>query len=200
MRRYVTMGIDEEGQVYGLELAEGGGDGFRVNPLGLSTSCVVIRPVSSDTMAYYQGDRESVREWWQVAVSDGQTELGLEDFFKEKMGDDGRDGVWYDESWPGKDESWCHELLEDPENPTLKAGGFKGDDFNGGDFRKHVEKLILDSEDIDLDRDGLVTWEASGCWPPEKPFLIELAPREYLDAYYAHLVKTVPKFKENWKR
>lgn len=199
MTRYVTMGIDEKGQVYGLELADSGGDGFRVNPLGLSTSCVVIRPVPRETLEYCRNDMDSVREWWKMAVADDHTELGLEDYFKQMLDADS-DSFWCDEDWPAKDESFCYGLLEDHENPTLKAGGFKGEDQNGGDFRKHVEKLIADSDEIDIDGDDIATWESAGVYPPENPFVIELAPREILDEYYAHLAKTDAKFKENWKR
>lgn len=197
MSRYVTMGVDKLGYLYGIELDESGKQGehrFRYNPLGYATSCSVIRPVSSDTMAFYQGDMESVREWWQDAVAGNHTVLGLEDFFKECVENE-CDGFWYDESWPAKDESGCYELLEDPENPTLKAGGFSGDDENGGDFRKHVEKLIEESDAINLTHEDMATWEAAGWWAPSEPFVIELAPRDILDEYYLHLEKTHDQFR-----
>ena len=196
MYRYITLGIDEKGHVYGLELKDGESGGFRHNSLGYATSCAVIRPVPSETLEYCRNDMDSVREWWKMAVADDHTELGLEDYFKQMLDNDS-DSFWYDEDWPAKDESFCYGLLEDHENQTLKAGGFKGEDPNGGDFRKHVEKLIADSDEIDIDGDDIATWESAGLWAPSEPFVIELAPREILDEYYSHLAKTDKDFKMN---
>ena len=77
MKRYITLGADEDGQVYGLALGEDGR--WRRNPLGLSTSCAVIRPVTKRSYEYMTEDPQSVKEWWQAAVQDDKTELGLAD-------------------------------------------------------------------------------------------------------------------------
>lgn len=38
-------------------------------------------------------------------------------------------------------------------------------------------------------------WEAAGVFPPKKPFVVEFAPKELLEEYYAHLRKTCKEFK-----
>ena len=215
-KRYITMGIDEDGCVYGLEMQ--GDMDFRRNELGYDTSCVVVRPVGDRTMDYYQNDEESVLEIWQMAVHDDRTRKGLREFFEEWAADD-YGGVWSEENWPGKDESWCQELLEAEDNPTVAAFIKRRDeeiakldpwedeesdkwfDEDGQDisFRKHVERLIEESGDFDIsdniDGDKIATWESAGWWSPKKPFVIELAPKELLEEYYRHLEETSNEFR-----
>ena len=75
MARYITLGSDEDGQVYGLELNEDGR--WRRNPLGYRTSCVVIRPVSEATDRYLTKNPWSAIDLWKASVSEGKTEKGL---------------------------------------------------------------------------------------------------------------------------
>lgn len=86
MRKYMTLGVDKDGQVYGIEIDDKGT--FAWNSLGYTTSCVVIRPVSKETLDYLRKDEESVLEIWQMAVHDDRTRLGLKEFFKEAMESD----------------------------------------------------------------------------------------------------------------
>lgn len=201
METLITLGVDKGGLVYGLNIKaadnERGWDWER-NPAGYSTSCDVIRPVPEDILEYMRKNPYSVRERWKESVAEDKTNLGLEDFFNRCL-EESSERVWCHEGWPRKDESFCYELLEDPVNPTLKAGGFHGDDENGGDFRKHVEKLIVGSDAIDLKREDIATWECAGCFPPDEPFVIELAPRWILDEYYAHLAEKHRGFRKNMK-
>jgi hypothetical protein len=44
------------------------------------------------------------------------------------------------------------------------------------------------------DEDDIHEWEASGVFPPKKPFAVEFAPKELLEEYYAHLRKTHREF------
>lgn len=66
VKRYITLGADENGQVYGLELGEDGKwkrNSFR----RLSTSCAVVRPVTKENYEYVTGDPESAKDLWQAA-------------------------------------------------------------------------------------------------------------------------------------
>ena len=179
---YITLGADETGCVYGMELEAGGT--WRRNPLGLSTSCAVIRPVSKEAYEYATEDAESVRELWQIAVREDQTELGLKDWFKEY--------VAYDNPL---DDSWVDELLYDTDNPTIAA--FKKSE-EAASFKDFVEKAILESPDTDIGDDkDIYAWEASGWYPPEKPFVVEFAPHDVVETYYRHLEATDKKFTRN---
>ena len=44
------------------------------------------------------------------------------------------------------------------------------------------------------DEDDIYEWESSGWFPPKKPFVVEFAPKELLEDYYAHLRKTDREF------
>ena len=186
MDRYITLGADEDGQVYGLALGEDGR--WRRNPLGLSTSCAVIRPVTKRNYEYMTEDPQSVKEWWQAAVQDGKTELGLADWFE---------GLDMDDLL---DTSCVFELLDDNDNPTV--AGWQGDRMADGDrefesFRQYAEAELVRSPDAAAikSEDDVWEWEASGFFPPKKPFVVEFAPKELLEEYYAHLRKTCKEFR-----
>lgn len=180
--KYITLGADETGCVYGLELEDDGT--WRRNPLGLSTSCVVIRPMSKEAYKYVTEDAESAKELWQMAVHDDQTELGLEDWFKGY--------VAYHNPF---DDSWVFPLLDDPDNPAIAT--FKKS-AEAASFRDFVEKAILKSPDIGISNDDdIYEWEASGWYPPEKPFVVEFAPHDLIEEYYRHLEDTAEKFSRN---
>ena len=185
MDRYITLGADEDGQVYGLALGEDGR--WRRNPLGLSTSCAVIRPVTKWSYEYMTEDPQSVKEWWQAAVQDDKTELGLADWFEGLDKDD------------LLDTSCVFELLDDNDNPTV--AGWQDDRMADGDyefesFRPHVEAALIKSPKVTAIRseDDVYEWEASGLFPPKKPFVVELAPKGLLEEYYAHLRETCKEF------
>lgn len=191
--RYITLGIDKRGEVYGLVLKDGSEDDFKKNSLGYSTSCAVIRPVDQRTLEYYREDTESIKDLWKLAVEHDQTELGLDDYFEDSLSESG--SVFEDdgEGWPGKDESFCDDLLLDDDNPTVKTYRLTDDGL-----REYIEKCIRESPLIDtrnVDKDDIATWESSGWFPPKEPFVVELAPHELLEKYYRHLEETYPEFK-----
>lgn len=178
---YITLGADENGQVYGLELNEDGS--WRRNPLGYSTSCAVICPMSRENYEYATEDPESAKDVWKSCVAADNTELGLEDWFNA-----------YVLNGEALDESFVFELLDDEDNPTVHGKGGVFGDFK---FRKFVERAILESEDIpDINtEDDIYGWECSGLFSPKKPFVVEFAPKELLEEYYAHLRETYKEFK-----
>lgn len=183
MNRYITLGADENGEVYGLELNEDGS--WRRNPLGYSTSCAVIRPMTKEDYEYVTEDPESAKEIWQACVADDRTELGLEEWFEEYVLND---DVF--------DESFVFELLDDESNPTVALFGKNEANDGTSRFRKHLKQVILESPDVKVsDEDKIYAWECSGWFPPKKPFVIEFAPKELLEEYYAHLRKTYKEFK-----
>lgn len=184
MSKYITLGADENGQVYGLELGE---DGEWVrNPLGYSTSCVVIRPMSREDYEYVTEDPESAKEIWKSCVAADRTELGLEEWFKEY--------VAYDDPI---DSSFVFELLDDESNPTVAPFGMSDANDGSSKFREHLKKTLLESPDVGVsDEDDVYSWEASGWFPPKKPFVVEFAPKELLEEYYAHLRKTYKEFED----
>lgn len=183
MDRYITLGADEDGEVYGLELNEDGS--WRSNPLGYSTSCAVVRPMSRETYEYVTEDPESARDLWQACVADGRTELGLEEWFKEYVSND-----------DPFDASFVFELLDDESNPTVAPFGRSDANDGSSGFREHLKKALLESPDTTIEcEDDVYNWESSGWFPPERPFVIEFAPKELLEEYYAHLRKTYKKFK-----
>lgn len=200
MKQYITLGADKEGQVYGLELNEDGS--WRRNPLGYSTNCDVIRPVSKETYEYVTEDSESAKEAWQSCVAGDLTELGLKEWFKEHVASD--------ELF---DESYVSELLDDEDNPTVHSHNLsikkridEADDPDNLDdvwddngqpisFRDHLKKVLLESEEVNLSgEDDIHSWECSGFFPPKKPFVVEFAPKELLEEYYAHLRETDKEF------
>lgn len=191
--KYITIGIDKHGEVYGLELNEDG-TGFVHNSLGYSTSCAVIRPVDRRTLEYYREDADSVKDIWKEAVAHDHTEDGLEDYFESLLPDcesvfDDTD----DQSWPFKDESDCYELLLDMDNPTVKTYWYADDGL-----RRYIERCIQENADINIpttDKHDIATWESSGWFPPKEPFVVELAPHEFIEAYYKHLEDTDQEFK-----
>lgn len=180
MDRYVTLGADEDGQVYGLEV--GTDNDWIRNSLGYSTSCVVIRPVNRETYEYLTEDPQSAKERWQMDVAADQTELGLEDWFREYCGSN---DVF--------DKSFVYGLLEDGENLTVKKWNAKHKDET---FRLHVEQSILDSPLCPSLQTAyeIHDWESAGLFPPKKPFVVEFAPKKLLKEYYAHLRKTYKEF------
>lgn len=185
MGRYVTLGADENGEVYGLEVDEAGK--WKRNPLGLSTSGAVIRPMARASYEYMTEDPQSVKEWWQAAVQDDKTELGLDDWFKELD----KDGLL--------DTSFVFELLDDNGNPTIARwcddraadGGRKFETFRG-----HVEAALVRSPEVSAvtSDDDVYGWECAGWFPPKRPFVVEFAPKEMLEEYYAHLRETYKEF------
>lgn len=170
---YMTLGVDKHGQVYGIGLNPNGS--FHLNPLGYSTSCVVIRPVTHDIYTYVTEDPESAKELWQGAVAADKTELGLKEWFDEYRSEG--------ELW---DMSFVDELLNCNDNPTIAKWNRT---HKSEVFKSHVERLILKSSKCPQQEseDDICIWEAAGLFAPERPFAIELAPREVLDRYYAHL-------------
>ena len=186
MKRCITLGADENGEVYGLELNEDGG--WRRNPLGLSTSCAVIRPVTRWSYEYMTEDPQSAKEWWKEAVQNDNTELGLNDWFKELDKDD------------LLDTSFVFELLDDNDNPTVAGwqdsqAAHLEHEFQS--FRPYVEAELVRSPKVAAieSEDDVYEWGASGFFPPKKPFVVEFAPKELLEEYYAHLRETCREFK-----
>lgn len=200
MEKLITLGADEEGQVYGLKLNEDGS--WRHNPLGYPTSCDVIRPVSKGTYEYVTEDPESAKELWKQSVDADRTELGLAEWFEKHVSDDDL-----------FDTSSVFELLDDEDNPTVRSHNLsvkkridEADDPDNLDdvwdeegqpisFREHLKKTLLESPNVDVsDEDDIYTWESSGWFPPKKPFAVEFAPKELLEEYYAHLRKIYEEF------
>lgn len=201
MKRYITLGADENGEVYGLDLNEDGN--WRRNPLGFSTPCDVIRPVSKRTYEYVTEDPESAKELWQACVAGDKTKLGLEEWFETYVSNS--DSLF--------DTSSVFELVEDEDNLTVHSHNLsvkkridEADDPESLDdvwdedgqpisFRDHLKKVLLESEEVDIsDKDNIFSWESSGWFPPKKPFVVEFAPKELLEEYYAHLRKTYKEF------
>ena len=183
MSKYITLGADEDGQVYGMELGEDGK--WKRNPLGHSTSCVVIRPVTKETYEYITEDPESAKELWQACVAAGNTEIGLEEWFKEYTSYDTPLDV---------PSVFC--LLDDESNPTVSPFGRSDANDGSSGFREHLKKMLLESPDVNIsDEDDIYEWENSGWFPPKKPFVVEFAPKDLLEEYYAHLRKTYKEFK-----
>lgn len=187
MSRYITLGADEDGQVYGLEL--NGDETWIRNPLGYSTSCVVIRPMNQKTYEYIMEDPESVKDLWQMCVAADKTEKGLEEWFDDyKCSDD------------MFDKSFVSDLLDDEDNPTVsnwEENRIVDEDYEFASFREYVEDALINSDNVTgvEGKNDVCEWEASGAFPPKKPFVVEFAPRNLLDEYYAHLRKTYKEFK-----
>lgn len=182
MSKYITLGADENGQVYGLELGKDGK--WERNSLGYSTSCAVVRPLSKETHDYVTEDPESAKEIWQSCVAAGKTELGLEAWFKEYVSND-----------DPFDASFVFELLDDESNPTVAPYGRSDANDGSSGFREHLKKALLESPDTTIScEDDVYNWECAGWFPPKKPFVIEFAPKELLEGYYAHLRKTYKEF------
>ena len=182
MGRFVTLGADENGEVYGLEVDKTGK--WKRNPLGLSTSCAVIRPMTRASYEFLTEDPQSAKEIWKRAVSADKTILGLADWFEEY--------VSYDDPF---DTSFVFELLDDENNPTIAPFGMSDANDGTSKFREHVTKVFLESPDVGVsDEDDVAAWEASELFPPKKPFVVEFAPKELLEEYYAHLRETSKKF------
>lgn len=182
MSKYITLGADENGEVYGLELNEDGS--WRRNPLGYSTSCAVVRPMSKEDYEYVTEDPESAKELWQSCVAADSTELGLDEWFKEYVANDNP-----------FDLSFVFELLDDERNPTVALFGRSDANDGTSRFRKHLKEVLLESPDTSIEReDDIYDWESSGWFPPKRPFVIEFAPVKLLEEYYAHLRKTCKEF------
>lgn len=207
MKRYITLGADEHGNVYGLELNDDGT--WRRNPLGYSTCCAVIRPVSKANYEYMTEDPESVEDLWKDAVAAGKTQKGLDDWFKEIDAEE------------FMDKPFVYELLEDDDNPTVSkhnisirkrmeedgetdgsdcivsSDGIWDEDGQPMSFRRRVELAFVESNAVTSvnDVDDVYDWEACGWFPPAEPFVIEFAPKAVLEEYYAHLRETCKEFK-----
>lgn len=183
MKRYITLGADKNGEVYGLEVNDDGT--LRRNPLGYSTSCAVIRPVTKANYEYMTEDPESVEDLWKAAVAAGDTQKGLDDWFEEI---DAEELI---------DKSFVHELLEDGDNPTVKAWGSAQPVESEVDFRDHVSDALINSARVEgvESEDDVYEWESSGWFSPREPFAVEFAPKAVLDEYYAHLRETCKEFK-----
>ena len=182
MNRCITLGADEEGQVYGLDLGDDGR--WKRNELGYYTSCYVLRPMSKEDYEYMTEDPESAKDIWQSCVAAGKTELGLEDWFGEYMS--------YDDPF---DTSFVFELLDDECNPTISPFGKSSSNDGTSGFREHLKKALLESPDVNVsDEDEIYAWECAGWFAPKKPFVVEFAPKELLEEYYAHLRKTYKEF------
>ena len=209
MERYITLGADEYGEVYGLQLGEDGS--WRRNSMGYSTSCAVVRPLSKETYEYVTENPESAKEIWQSCVAADKTELGLKEWFKAYVSDD-----------DPFDASFVFELLDDEDNPTVREHnlsvakrideGCETDESDESDeiaspdgiwdedgqpmsFRRRVKLALLESPDVRADNeDDLYEWECSGWFPPRKPFVVEFAPKKLLEEYYAHLRRTCKEF------
>lgn len=193
MSTYVTLGADKDGYVYGIEIGKDGK--FIRNPLGYATPCTVVRPVSQEQYDYITEVPDSIKDVWKSAVVDDRTELGLQEFFNQ-----------IDET-DRFDDSGVFELLEDMDNPVvaewtnaMRAEG-ELDDSDEEDwalnFNDHMRKLLVNNESvtkINSDAD-IVRFEAAGWFPPEEPFVVEFAPKELLEEYYAHLRETYKAFK-----
>ena len=181
-RRYITLGADKHGQVYGLELNDDGT--WRRNPLGYATSCVVIRPMKREEYEYITEDPESAKELWQQFVAADKTEKGLEEWFDE-----------YKSSDDLFDVSFVSELLDCEDNPTVskwEENRIADGDHEFASFREYVEDALINSDKVAgvECEDDVCEWEASGMFSPERPFVLEFATREILDEYYAHLKST----------
>lgn len=175
MGRYVTLGADEYGQIYGLELNDDGT--WRSNPLGYATSCAVIRPMIKETYEYITEDPESAKDLWKSEVSADKTELGLEEWFEEYVSD-----------CDPFDVSFVFELLDDESNPTVAPFGRSDANDGSSGFREHLKKALLESPDVHVsDEDDVYEWECSGLFPPSRPFVVEFAARDILDGYYESL-------------
>lgn len=182
MGRYITLGADENGEVYGLELGEDGK--WRRNSLGFSTCCAVVRPLSRENYEYVTKDPESAKDLWRACVAADSTELGLEEWFKEYVSEDDLFDV-----------SFVFELLDDESNPTVAPFGRSDANDGSSRFREHLKKTLLESPDVGVSvADDICGWESSGWFPPKRPFVVEFAPKELLEEYYAHLRETCKEF------
>ena len=153
MSRYVTLGADENGEVYGVEINDR--RKWSRNPFGFHTSCVVIRPVTKDTFEYLTEDPDSAKELWKSAVEADRTEDGLEEWFAD-----------YVSNYDVLDKSFVWDLLEDVSNPSIieynNAAKNKGESFK--DF---VEGSITGSKKCPKQNSGfdVYEWESSGLFP-----------------------------------
>lgn len=186
MGGYITLGADEHGEVYGLELKNDGT--WRGNPLGYSTSCVVIRPMKKEVYEYITEDPESAKELWKQCVEADRTEKGLDEWFDD-----------YKDSDDLFDKSFVSELLDSEYNPTVsqwEENRIADGDHEFESFREYVEDALINSEKVKSVncQDDVHEWESSGLFPPKRPFVVEFAPRKILDEYYAHLRKTYKDF------
>lgn len=86
-----------------------------------------------------------------------------------------------------------YDLLEDDSNPSVAAYNSTSA-AEKATYRESVEWLIQNCDKVGLEPDAMATWEAAGCFPPEEPFAIPLAPTELLEQYYQHLEKTCKNF------
>ena len=73
-----------------------------------------------------------------------------------------------------------------------KVGDLIVEDYK---IRKYLKKTLLESPSTSVSwEDDVFEWESSGWFPPTKPFVVEFAPKELLEEYYAHLRETYERF------
>lgn len=172
-RHFRTIGIDRQGNVYALALD------------GDTSGCAVVRPVEYEVLRYFLENPDSVKEAWKQAVADDSTEYGLYEYFEKYIerfipADAG--------DYPGKDKTWVSEVLEDAENPTVR----QIESATGSTFRKFAETMIKATPKVEFhNKDKIVTWECSGWFHPMERLVVEFAPAEILEPYYAMLAETV---------
>ena len=177
-RHFQTIGIDRQGQVYALAL-----DGDR-------SGCAVVRPVEYEVLRYFLENPDSVKEAWKQDVAVDATEYGLLEYFEKYIdrfipADAG--------DYPGKDKTFVPEVLEDKVNPTV----VRVESDTGMTFRKFAETMIRATPEIEVQgKDKIVTWEAAGWFHPMERLVVELAPAEILEPYYAELEETAWKIPE----
>lgn len=105
-------------------------------------SVYIIRPVTKDELEYRrseEGEKEYMREVWQMAVAGGNTESSLAEYVEEARTE------WDTESDP--------EMFLYKDN-SLECGVF--DDYP--ELRKIIDDYLLENEDIEVG-----TWEDSAC-------------------------------------
>ena len=185
MGRFVTLGADENGEGYGLEVDAAGR--WKRNALGLSTSCAVIRPMTRAGYEYVTEDPQSAKEIWKICVADDWTDLGLEEWFGE-----------YKTYADRFDASFVFELLDDSGDPTIARwcdDRVADDGHKFEAFRGRVEAALVRSPEVpDVTSDDVYDWECAGWYPPRRPFVVGFAPKELLEEYYAHLRETSKEF------
>ena len=93
------------------------------------------------------------------------------------------------------DTSFVYDLLDNESNPTVAPFGRSDANDGSSGFREHLKKALLESPDTTVVvEDDVYNWECSGWFPPRKPFVVEFAPKELLEEYYAHLRETCKEF------
>ena len=158
--RNIALGMGKDGQIYAIRVDESGKPIW--NPLGYSTSCDVIRPVSRERLQELREDTELYREEWKLAVKDDRTDESLDDFVDSLLAD-----YPGDENFPYKDESYVDDII--------------------GDGDSQVSRETADRDAEELTGEPVGTWESSGWFGPQEPFARVYCSPELLETYYSHL-------------